>query len=79
MTVSAGLGIANFQFDNADGFWDWVDLCEDSGVNSLWQSDRLIGTDPNLECMSVMAALAAEVCSARAAFCWVISSISVIA
>lgn len=58
MTVSAGLGIANFQFDNADGFWDWVDLCEDSGVNSLWQSDRLIGTDPNLECISVMAALA---------------------
>ncbi len=58
MTVSAGLGIANFPFAAADAFWDWVDLCEDSGVNSIWQSDRLIGPDPNLECMSVMAALA---------------------
>lgn len=58
MTVSAGLGIANFPFAAADAFWDWVDLCETSGVNSIWQSDRLIGQDPNLECMSVMAALA---------------------
>ena len=58
MTVSAGLGIASFPFAAADAFWDWVDLCEESGVNSIWQSDRLIGADPNLECMSVMAALA---------------------
>ena len=27
-------------------------------MDSIWQSDRLIGPDPNLECMSVMAALA---------------------
>ena len=58
MTVSAGLGIANFPFASADGFWEWVDMCEDGGVNSIWQSDRLIGSDPNLECLSVMAALA---------------------
>lgn len=58
MTVSAGLGIANFPFAAADAFWDWVDLCETSGVNSIWQSDRIISPDPNLECMSVMAALA---------------------
>lgn len=58
MTIGAGLGIANFPFQNADGFWDWVDLCDEARVNSLWQSDRIIGTDPFLECMSVMAALA---------------------
>ena len=58
MTVSAGLGIANFPFSAADAFWDWVDLCEASGVNSIWQSDRIISPEPNLECMSVMAALA---------------------
>ena len=40
------------------GFWRWVDLCDKGGVDSIWQSDRLIGPDPNLECMSVMAALA---------------------
>jgi probable F420-dependent oxidoreductase len=58
VTVSAGLGIANFPFASADLFWEWVDLCETSGVNSIWQSDRIISPDPNLECMSVMAALA---------------------
>ena len=58
MTVSAGIGIANFPFDDARGFWRWVDLCDNGGIDSIWQSDRLISRDPNLECMSVMAALA---------------------
>ncbi|MCY4342778.1 MAG: LLM class flavin-dependent oxidoreductase, partial [Gammaproteobacteria bacterium] len=52
------LGIANFPFEDAKGFWRWVDLCDSGGVDSIWQSDRLIGPEPNLECMSVMAALA---------------------
>lgn len=58
MTYSAGVGIANFTFDDAKGFWQWVDLCEAGGVDSIWQSDRVISKDKNLECMSVMAALA---------------------
>ncbi len=58
MTVSAGIGIASFSFDDARGFWKWVDLCESGGIDSIWQSDRLISSDPSLECMSVMAALA---------------------
>jgi len=58
MTVSAGLGIANFPFEDARGFRKWVDVCEAGGVDSIWQSDRIVGTDPNLDCMSVMAWLA---------------------
>ncbi len=58
MTISAGLGIANFPFADAHGFWRWVDLCESGGMDSVWQSDRIISKEPNLECMSVMAALA---------------------
>ena len=58
MTVSVGMGIANLPFDDARGFWKWVDLCESGGVDSIWQSDRLISGTDNLECMSVMAALA---------------------
>ncbi len=58
MTISAGIGIASFAFDDAHGFWRWVDVCEQGGVDSIWQSDRLISKDGNLECMSVMAALA---------------------
>ena len=58
MTIGAGIGIANFPFDDARGFWRWVDLCDSGGIDSIWQSDRLIGADKNLEVMSVMAALA---------------------
>ena len=58
MTIGAGLGLANFPFENADQFWEWVDLCDDNRVTSIWQSDRISGSDPFLECMSVMAALA---------------------
>lgn len=58
MTISAGIGIGSFPFDDARGFWRWVDVCEQGGIDSIWQSDRLISRDANLECMSVMAALA---------------------
>lgn len=58
MTISAGIGIANFAFDDARGFWKWVDICDNGGIDSIWQSDRLISREANLECMSVMAALA---------------------
>ena len=58
MSIGAGIGIANFAFDDARGFWKWVDLCDAGGVDSIWQSDRIISTQPALECMTVMAALA---------------------
>ena len=58
MGINAGLGIANFSFDDPRGFWKWVDLCDQSGIDSIWQSDRIIESSPNLETMSVMAALA---------------------
>jgi len=45
-------------FDDAAGFWRWIDMCEAGGVNSIWQTDRIISSVPMLECMSVMAALA---------------------
>lgn len=58
MTISAGLGLAGFPFNDASDYWGWIKLCDEGGVNSLWQSDRLISRDPQLETMSVMAALA---------------------
>ncbi len=58
MTVSIGLGLADFPFAGAAGFWRWVDLCEAEGVDSLWQTDRIVSRAPILESMTVMAALA---------------------
>ena len=58
MSVRIGLGIATQPFDDAKAFFRWVDLCEASDVDSLWQTDRMASSQPFLESMSVMAALA---------------------
>ena len=58
MTVSIGLGLMEFPFDGAAGFWRWVDMCEQGGVDSLWQTDRIVSRTPILESMTTMAALA---------------------
>jgi probable F420-dependent oxidoreductase len=58
MTVAIGLGLMEFPFADVRGFWRWVDLCEQGGVDSLWQTDRLVSTRPILECMTAVAAIA---------------------
>ena len=58
MNVAVGLGITEFPFSAAPAFWRWVDLCEAGGIDSLWQTDRLVSREPILECMSMLAALA---------------------
>jgi len=58
MTVSIGLGLMEFPFTGAAGFWRWVDMCEQGGVDSLWQTDRIVSRAPILESMTTMAALA---------------------
>ncbi len=58
MSIRIGLGTGDYKFSSVESFWRWVSFCEENGVDSLWQSDRLISSDPQLESMSVMAALA---------------------
>ena len=58
MTVAIGLGLMDFPFRTGGDYWRWVDLCEQGGVDSLWQTDRLVSKQPILECMATMAALA---------------------
>ena len=58
MSVAIGLGLMDFPFKTGTDYWRWVDLCETGGVDSLWQTDRLISKQPILECMATMAALA---------------------
>ena len=57
MTIGIGLGLATYTFSTAEGYWQWVKRCDTAGVDSLWQTDRLISNEPFLECMSVMAGL----------------------
>jgi probable F420-dependent oxidoreductase len=57
-TIAVGLGLQEFPFDTIDGYWRWVDLCEQGGVDSLWQTDRVVSRAPILECVVAMSALA---------------------
>jgi probable F420-dependent oxidoreductase len=56
--VAVGTGIMEFPFSGAAAYWRWIDLCEAGGIDSIWQTDRLVSPTPFLECISVMAALA---------------------
>jgi probable F420-dependent oxidoreductase len=58
MSIAVGLGLMEFPFSGASGYWRWIDQCEASSVDSIWQTDRLLSREPLLECMTAMAALA---------------------
>lgn len=58
MRIRIGLGLAQLPFADARAFWRFVERCEAGDVDSLWQTDRLVSAAPQLEPMSVMAALA---------------------
>jgi probable F420-dependent oxidoreductase len=58
MKLRVGLGLANLPFSDARAFWRWVARCEESTVDSIWQTDRLVTPVPQLESMTTMAALA---------------------
>ena len=58
MTIGVGMGLASLNFSSAEGFWRWVRMCDEAGVDSIWQTDRMVSREPILECMSMMAALA---------------------
>ena len=58
MAIGLGLGLGRFPFDSGRDFFRWVEYCEASHVDSIWQSDRLVSKEPMLETMSTMAALA---------------------
>jgi probable F420-dependent oxidoreductase len=60
MKVRAGVGLLGWPFPEKDPscLWDFVDLCESTGVDSIWISDRIISPGLNLESMSFLAAVA---------------------
>jgi probable F420-dependent oxidoreductase len=58
MSVRIGLGFGVFPFSSAAAFWRWLDYCEETLVDSIWLSERLVGAQPFLEPLSAMAAIA---------------------
>ena len=58
MSIAVGLGLSDYPFSSSDLFWKWVGLCEGGGVDSLWQTDRIVSRKPILESLTTMAAIA---------------------
>src|ERR1700760_1182846 len=56
--IAVGIGIMEFPFQTTDEFWRWVDLCEQGGIDSIWQTDRIVSRVPILESMTALAAIA---------------------
>ncbi|MDE2007442.1 MAG: LLM class flavin-dependent oxidoreductase [Rhodospirillales bacterium] len=56
--IALGVGLAEFPFETAAGFWRWIDLCEEGGLDSVWQTDRLLSRTPILESLSALALIA---------------------
>jgi probable F420-dependent oxidoreductase len=58
MSVRVGLSYAGFPFSEPAAFWRWVDACEDSAIDSLWLSDRIVGPQQNVEVVAGLAMMA---------------------
>lgn len=58
MSVRIGMGSGLGSLISPADYWRWIDFCEDSGVDSIWHSDQLIGG--TLEPLAMLAALAAR-------------------
>ena len=58
MSIGIGIGIAGFPFSNSAAFLEWIDLCEEQGIDSVWLSERLVSPQPNLEMIATFGVIA---------------------
>ena len=56
--IGVGLGLGGFPFESIKAFRHWLDVCEDSAIDSIWQSDRVVSRDPALEPMALLSVVA---------------------
>ena len=58
MSIRAGLSLAGFPFSSTDAFYRWLDLCENSAVDSVWLTERLVSPTPFLEPLTAFGVVA---------------------
>jgi probable F420-dependent oxidoreductase len=58
MAVRIGIGSGRFPFESVGEFRAWLDLCENSAIDSIWQSDRVVSKEPALEPMTLLSIVA---------------------
>jgi len=58
LSIRVGIGLSSYPFEDGRGLVRFAALLEAAGVDSLWQTDRLVSREPFLEAISAMAVLA---------------------
>jgi probable F420-dependent oxidoreductase len=58
MAVRIGIGSGRFPFESIREFRTWLDLCENSAIDSIWQSDRVVSQELALEPMTLLSIVA---------------------
>lgn len=58
MKIRIGVGFSGWPFDRTSDFWDFVDLVETSGLDSIWLNDRIRNLQPALEPITALAMIA---------------------
>ena len=56
--IGVGLGLGGFPFETIDAFRRWLDVCEDSRIDSIWHSDRVVSREPAFEPMTLLSVVA---------------------
>lgn len=58
MKIRIGVGFSGWPFVRTQDFWDFVDLVESSGLDSIWLNDRIRNPTPALEPIAALAMIA---------------------
>jgi probable F420-dependent oxidoreductase len=58
MKIRIGVGFSGWPFERTSDFWDFVDLIETSGLDSIWLNDRIRNPTPALEPITALAMIA---------------------
>ena len=56
--IGVGLGLGGFPFETIDAFRRWLDICENSNIDSIWHSDRVVSREPAFEPMTLLSVIA---------------------
>lgn len=58
MKIRIGVGFGGWPFERTKDFWDFVDLVEESGLDSIWLNDRIRNPSPALDPIAGLAMIA---------------------
>lgn len=58
MKIRIGVGFSGWPFERTADFWEFVDLVEESGLDSIWLNDRIRNPTPALEPITALAMIA---------------------